>query len=97
MSGAIIDLLQNILSLYVIIIFAMVIMSWLKVFGVVNTRNPIIGQIDYALHALTEPVLRPIRRLLPAMGGLDISPIILLFGIFFVQKLLYNFSVGQFL
>lgn len=97
MSDAILNLLIQILSLYTLIIFAMVIMSWLKVFGVVNTRNPIVGQIDQALYMLTEPVLRPIRRILPAMGGLDLSPIILLFGIFFLQNLLTNFARGQFL
>lgn len=97
MSGALIGLLIQVLTFYTFIIFAMVIMSWLKAFGVVNTRNGFIAQIDQALYVMTEPVLRPIRRILPAMGGLDLSPIILLFGIFFLQNLLANFARGQFL
>lgn len=97
MSGALIQLVLSVLSLYMFVIFAMVIMSWLKVFGVVNTRNPIVGQIDHALYALTEPVLRPIRNILPSMGGLDLSPIIVLFGIMFLQNVIVNFANGRFL
>lgn len=97
MSGALISLLINILNFYMLIIFAMVIMSWLKAFGIANMRNPIIAQIDSILYALTEPILRPIRNILPAIGGLDLSPLVLIFGIYFLIELLYNFSRGQFI
>lgn len=97
MSGALIGLLINVLNFYMLIILGMVIMSWLKAFGIANMRNPIIAQIDYALTALTEPVLRPIRNLLPNMGGLDLSPIVLIFGIYFLIDLLGNVARGQFL
>ncbi len=97
MSGALISLLINVLNFYMLIIFAMVIMSWLKAFGIANMRNPIVAQIDNALNALTEPVLRPIRNFLPNMGGLDLSPIVLIFGIYFLIDLLGNLARGQIL
>lgn len=97
MTGAVLSLLLQVLNLYLFVIFAMVVMSWLKAFGIANLRNPIIAQIDQILHALTEPVMRPIRNILPAMGGLDLSPIVVILGIYFLQNLLVNFARGQFI
>ena len=79
-------LILNILSLYFYVILATVIMSWLIGFNVINGSNPYVRQIGYALRQLTEPLLRPIRNLLPDLGGLDISPIILLLLLQFVQR-----------
>ena len=80
-------LIQTIIQLYVYIVFAMVILSWLVAFNVVNRSNPYVRQIGTALERLTEPLLRPIRRVLPDLGGIDISPIILLIGLWFVRLL----------
>ncbi len=83
-----IDLLRFIsfiIDLYVYVIIAGVVMSWLMAFGVVNAYNPFVRSIWQALNALTEPLLRPIRNLMPNLGGIDISPIILLLGCYFVQ------------
>ena len=62
------------------IMIASAIMSWLVAFGVVNMRNQFIRMVVDMLYRLTEPVLRPIRRILPNLGGVDISPVVLLLG-----------------
>ena len=75
-----------VITLYTYIIIANVIMSWLMAFGVMNAYNPMVRSIWQAINAVTEPLLRPIRNLLPNMGGIDISPIILLLACYFVQS-----------
>ncbi len=89
-------LLHTVIDIYFWIILAMVIMSWLVAFGIVNRSNPYVRQIGAALERLTEPLLRPIRRLLPDLGGIDISPIILLIGLQFLGILVDNifFNLG---
>ena len=72
---------NQLLSLYIFVIFASVILSWLIAFNVVNRNNQFVEMIWRFTTALTEPVLRPIRNVLPNLGGIDISPIILLFAI----------------
>ena len=64
------------LQLYIWIVIAMAIFSWLVAFNVVNTRNPVVAMIGDFLYRITEPALRPIRNLLPNLGGIDISPVI---------------------
>ena len=78
------------LNLYWWVIILSAIFSWLYAFNVVNPRNQFVGSIGNMLHRLTEPALRPIRRYLPDLGGIDISPIILLLLIFFVRELLWS-------
>ena len=72
----------------VYIVIAMAILSWLIAFNVVNTRNPVVHMIAELLYRLTEPALRPIRNLLPNMGGIDISPIVLFLIILFIQSVI---------
>ena len=86
MVGALRDLILVVLNLYTYIIIAAVIVSWLVGFGVINTYNQIARVIVRALHALTEPVFGPIRRILPPFGGLDLSPLIALLLIFFLER-----------
>ncbi|MBN9232603.1 MULTISPECIES: YggT family protein [Phyllobacteriaceae] len=74
------------LDLYWWIIIASAIFSWLYAFNVVNPRNQFVGTIGNALYRLTEPALRPIRRVMPDLGGIDISPIILLLILFFLRQ-----------
>ncbi len=74
-----------VIQLYIVVIFVSVILSWLLSFNVVNLGNPIVESIWRATNALTEPALRPIRNLLPNLGGLDISPIVLFIGLNAVQ------------
>ncbi len=85
-------LVLNLLNLYFYVILASVIISWLIGFNVINGANPYVRQIGYALHRLTEPLLGPIRRVLPDLGGLDISPIILLLGLQFLQYLIVYYA-----
>ena len=83
-----INLIITIINIYIWIIIAMVVMSWLVGFNVVNMQNDFVRQIRYALYRLTEPLLGPIRRVLPDLGGLDISPMVLLLALYFLQQLI---------
>lgn len=77
--------IDYLLELYTYVVFAAVIFSWLIGFNVINAYNPFVRSLWRALTAVTEPLLRPIRRFLPDLGGLDVSPIILLLAIYFVR------------
>ncbi|MEM7461229.1 MAG: YggT family protein [Pseudomonadota bacterium] len=88
---AILDVILLILDLYVWIIIASAILSWLFAFNVVNPRNQFVATIGNILYQLTEPLLRPIRRVMPNLGAIDISPIILLLGIFLLQRIIYYY------
>ena len=78
------------LRIYMWIIIGSAIFSWLYAFNVVNTSNRFVGMIGEFLYQATEPVLRPIRNILPDLGGLDISPIILLLIIFFLRSFMWS-------
>jgi len=83
---ALIQTLVLALDIYWWILIAAAVFSWLYAFNVVNPRNQVVASIGNALFRITEPALRPIRRLLPDLGGIDISPIILLLVIFFIRQ-----------
>ena len=83
-------LFDTVVTLYVYLLIASAILSWLVAFNVVNERNPIVAQIGDFLYRITEPALRPIRRILPNLGGIDISPIILILGLFFLRNLVFE-------
>ena len=85
-------LIDTILSLYTYVIIAMVVMSWLLAFGIININNQFVRQAQYIIFRLTEPVLGPIRRILPDLGGIDLSPIVVLLGIFFVRNLIVEYG-----
>lgn len=74
------------LNLLVLVVFINVIMSWLVAFNVVNPRNQFVNTVWRITSAITEPLLSPIRRILPPLGGIDLSPIILLLLIFFIRE-----------
>ncbi|MEQ1697930.1 MAG: YggT family protein [Hyphomicrobiaceae bacterium] len=80
--------ISGLITMYIYIIFASVILSWLMGFGVVNPHNPTVRTIYQALLAVTEPLLRPIRAILPDLGAIDISPIVLLLGCQFIQSVI---------
>lgn len=77
--------LDAILGFYTYIVIGSVIFSWLYAFNVINSSNQFVAMIGDFLNKLTEPILGRIRRVLPNMGGLDLSPIALLFGIYFIR------------
>ncbi len=85
---ALIQTLVMALDIYWWLIIASAVFSWLYAFNVVNPRNQFVGSIGNFLFRVTEPVLRPIRNLLPDLGGIDISPIILLLILFFLRQFL---------
>ncbi|KXG85680.1 hypothetical protein ATO67_06400 [Agrobacterium bohemicum] len=78
------------LNLYTWVLIISAIFSWLYAFNVINSSNQFVGAIGSFLYNVTEPALRPIRRILPNLGGIDISPIILLLLIFFIRSLMWN-------
>ena len=84
-------LVYDILDIYSAIIIASAIMSWLVAFGVINVRNQFIRVIVDFLYRITAPVLRPIRRLLPNLGGIAISPVVALLLIIVVQHFIANY------
>ena len=84
--NALANLISTVVTLYIWALILSAILSWLVAFNVVNTRNRFIFTIGDFLHRLTEPALRPIRRYLPNLGGIDISPIVLILLLVFVRN-----------
>jgi YggT family protein len=88
---AILDVILFALNLYWYVIILVAIMSWLIAFNVINIYNDVVRSIWNGLNAVTEPLLRPIRNMLPNMGGVDISPIILLLLIFLIEDIITRY------
>ncbi len=89
-------LIDQILHFYGWVVIIAVVLSWLVNFEVINVRNQFAGAIVRMFYSLTEPVFRPIRRFMPDLGGIDISPIVVLFGIFFLRSLIWEYLLrGQ--
>ncbi len=84
------NILSMLLSVLTWIIIIQAVLSWLVAFNVVNTHSDFMRNLLYALGRLTEPLYRPIRRILPDFGGIDFSPFIVLILIMVVQRLLYG-------
>lgn len=84
-------LIDTVLSLYVTLLIASVILSWLIAFNIVNTHNRFVYMVGDFLYRITEPALRPIREILPNLGGIDVSPIVLILLISFVRSLLFEY------
>jgi YggT family protein len=82
-------LIDTVITLYIWILIASAVLSWLVAFNVVNTRNPIVHSIGDFLYRITEPALRPIRSIMPNLGGIDISPVILIIGLLFLKQLVF--------
>lgn len=88
---ALLTLVSQLIQFYIWIIIASAVLSWLVAFDVVNMRNRFVYLVGDALNRMTEPVYARIRRFLPDMGGLDLSPIILIFGLMFARNLMWEF------
>jgi len=89
-------LVDTIISLYIWILIAAAVLSWLVAFNVVNPRSPIVANIGQFLYQITEPALRPIRNILPNLGGIDISPVILIIGLLFLKQLIFWLYIRMF-
>ncbi|KAF0116443.1 MAG: hypothetical protein FD150_392 [Rhodobacteraceae bacterium] len=90
------QILMLVLDVVVFIILAHVIMSWLINFQVLNIRQPLVAQIWSGLNRMLEPLYGPVRRILPAMGGLDLAPLVVLIAVYALQIILRN-NVALFL
>ena len=88
-------LIDTLVTLIVWTLILQVIMSWLIAFNIVNTQNKFVWQINYALHKLTNPLLSPIKQILPNLGGIDISPVILIIVLHFARNILFEFFLGS--
>tara|TARA_B100000929_G_scaffold201071_1_gene159752 strand:+ start:225 stop:509 length:285 start_codon:yes stop_codon:yes gene_type:complete len=87
-------LIYRIIDIYFYILILNVILSWLIALNILNTYSRFVGMIIYATQRLTNPLLNPIRRVLPNLGGLDISPIVLILILFFIQDSLKVYLLG---
>lgn len=94
--SALLFLFNTVIQLVITLVIVTAILSWLVAFDVINLRNPTIYRIVRALDAMVEPLLRPIRRVMPNLGGIDISPIILLLLLEFTQKVVDGFVLQIF-
>ncbi len=77
--------IDDLLYIYLVLLFVSAVLSWLIVFNVVNTRHPVVSIVGDFLYRITEPLLKPIRNLLPNFGGIDVSFIILFLIIVFIR------------
>ncbi|MAB35162.1 MULTISPECIES: YggT family protein [Thalassospira] len=81
-------LIKTVINLYIVLLIASAIFSWLHAFDVINSRNRFVYMVGDFLYRVTEPALRPIRRIIPNLGGIDISPIILILILQFAERLI---------
>ena len=83
-----VGLINILIELYIYALIGVVILSWLVAFGVVNSYNQFVATVQRFLNRITEPLLAPIRRILPDLGGVDLSPMVLILGLWFFQGML---------
>jgi YggT family protein len=85
-------LIYTVIDLYVWLLIASAVLSWLVMFNVINTRNRAVMVIGDFLYRITEPALRPIRRYMPNLGGIDLSPVVLILLLFLVRDLIAEYT-----
>ncbi|MFZ4602806.1 MAG: YggT family protein [Caulobacterales bacterium] len=90
MIGAFVWLVNTIIQLIIILLIVNAVISWLVAFDVISRRNRFVSTVWDMTTRLTDPMLRPIRNVIPSVGGLDLSPMVLILGLGFVQVLLRN-------
>jgi YggT family protein len=90
---AFLNLVSTLISIYIWLLIAQAVLSWLVAFGIVNRYNRVVATIGDFLWRVTEPLLRPIRRVLPDLGGIDISPVILILLLWFLRDLMFEYFV----
>jgi YggT family protein len=88
------NLFNAVITLYIWCLVIWVVLSWLVAFNIINTRNPFVRMLGDFLDRITEPALRPIRRVMPNLGGVDISPVILILLLYFVRDLINTYVFG---
>jgi YggT family protein len=85
---SVLEMVEVVLNLYVWVIIAGAVMSWLVAFGIINMHNRVVQSFSDIVYRITEPALRSIRRIVPPINGVDLSPIILILLIMFLQRFL---------
>jgi YggT family protein len=88
---AVLDIVLLVLQIYIWLLIAAAVLSWLVAFNVVNTRNQVVHMVGEFLYRITEPLLRPIRSMLPHLGGIDVSPVILILLILLLQNIIIRY------
>ncbi|MGH6929729.1 MAG: YggT family protein, partial [Dongiaceae bacterium] len=88
--GPLFWLLDTVIWIYIWVLIASAILSWLVAFNVVNTRNAFVNAVGRFLYQITEPALRPIRRIIPSFGGIDLSPLVLALLLGFLRILILS-------
>ena len=88
---ALLEVIVYALQIYIYLLIAAAVLSWLVAFNIVNTRNQVVAMLSDFLYRITEPALRPIRQMLPSLGGIDISPVILILIIIFIEKVILEY------
>jgi YggT family protein len=92
--GLIFELILLALWIYVLIVVITAILSWLIAFDIANARHPLVGRLWDTLVRLTEPALAPIRRIMPNFGGIDLSPVVLIFLLQILQMLIARLALS---
>ena len=90
--NSLVILISQIVELFIWLLIIQAILSWLIAFGIINTQSNIINMVGNFLYRITEPLLRPIRKILPDFGGVDISPVILIILLIFFRNLLFEYT-----
>jgi YggT family protein len=88
---SILDIILLVLQIYIWLLIAAAVLSWLIAFNVVNTRNQAVAMVVEFLYRITEPLLRPIRAMLPNLGGIDVSPVILILLILLLENVIIRY------
>jgi YggT family protein len=88
---ALLEVILYALQIYIYLLIAAAVLSWLIAFNIVNTRNQAVSMVADFLYRVTEPALRPIRSIMPNLGGIDISPVILILLIIFIEKVIIDY------
>jgi YggT family protein len=88
---SILNIILLVLDIYIWLLIAAAVLSWLVAFNVVNTRNQFVSMVGDFLWRITEPVLRPIRSVMPNLGGIDISPVVLILIIILIKDVIIRY------
>jgi YggT family protein len=88
---AFLHLVNTVITIFIWLLIAQAVLSWLLAFGVVNRHNRVVASASDVLWRITEPALRPIRSFLPNLGGIDISPVILILLLYFLRDLMFEY------
>ncbi len=89
--NSLVALIDTVINFYILVLIASAVMSWLLAFNVLNAYNRVVYLISDFLYRFTEPALAPIRRIMPRIGGIDVSPIVLILLLVFIRNLLFEY------